>query len=208
MRELERVMLGWWTIISGWTISTPCRAAPGHWPARAYGQNDPVAAHKRKATRCLSMIAAIQAETIFLARVQVGATVKRGRWPGHRRARAATAPLKKQPVKKGQKVTATTPAPGGKVQEVLRHARGRVKQSMGYQSGMWLRWRLTGSASGPRYKPPVPLCGHSGSTGFVPRRGEFSKREFPENRFRFQMEEIHEYHRAPTKWPGVSHRRL
>ena len=101
-----------------------------------------------------SMIAAIQAETIrriFLARVQVGATtVKRERVAKVTGESAGSdGTVKKQPVKKGQKVGRNDPC-RQEVQEVLRHARGRVKAVYGVsKSGMWLRWRLTGSASGP-----------------------------------------------------------
>ena len=86
---------------------------------RAYGQNDPVVAYKKEGYEMFeSMIAAIQAETIrriFLARVQVGATtVKRERVAKVTGESAGSdGTVKKQPVKKGQKVGRNDPCPCG-----------------------------------------------------------------------------------------------
>ena len=158
MRELERVMMlrvvdEYW--MDNIDAMQELRQGIG---LRAYGQNDPVVAYKKEGYEMFeSMIAAIQAETIrriFLARVQVGATtVKRGGWPRSPASAGSDGTVKKQPVKKGQKVGRNDPLPlwqRQEVQEVLRHARGRVKAVYGVsKSGMGLRWRLTGSASGP-----------------------------------------------------------
>ena len=119
MRELERVMM--------------LRVVDEYWMdnidamqellqgigLRAYGQNDPVVAYKKEGYEMFeSMIAAIQAETIrriFLARVQVGATtVKRERVAKVTGESAGSdGTVKKQPVKKGQKVGRNDPCPCG-----------------------------------------------------------------------------------------------
>ena len=119
MRELERVMMlrvvdEYW--MDNIDAMQELRQGIG---LRAYGQNDPVVAYKKEGYEMFeSMIAAIQAETIrriFLARVQVGATtVKRERVAkvtGERAGRDGT--VKKQPVKKGQKVGRNDPCPCG-----------------------------------------------------------------------------------------------
>ena len=85
---------------------------------RAYGQNDPVVEYKREGYEMFErMIAAIQEETlrrIFLARIQVGGQVKRERVAkvtGESAGNDGT--VKKQPVKKGQKVGRNDPCPCG-----------------------------------------------------------------------------------------------
>ena len=119
MRELERVMMlrvvdEYW--MDNIDAMQELRQGIG---LRAYGQNDPVVAYKKEGYEMFeSMIAAIQAETIrriFLARVQVGATtVKRERvakLTGESAGSDGT--VKKQPVKKGQKVGRNDPCPCG-----------------------------------------------------------------------------------------------
>ena len=119
MRELERVMMlrvvdEYW--MDNIDAMQELRQGIG---LRAYGQNDPVVAYKKEGYEMFeSMIAAIQAETIrriFLARVQVGATtVKRERVAkviGESAGSDGT--VKKQPVKKGQKVGRNDPCPCG-----------------------------------------------------------------------------------------------
>ena len=173
MRELERVMMlrvvdEYW--MDNIDAMQELRQGIG---LRAYGQNDPVVAYKKEGYEMFeSMIAAIQAETIrriFLARVQVGATtVKRERVAKVTGESAGSdGTVKKQPVKKGQKVGRNDPCPCG---------------------------------SGKKYKK---CCGMHAARGEV----FFETRVSGKTDFDFQMEEIHEYHRAQQKWPGVSHRR-
>ena len=119
MRELERVILlrvvdeYWMDHIDA---MQELRQGIG---LRAYGQNDPVVAYKKEGYEMFeSMIAAIQAETIrriFLARVQVGATtVKRERVAKVTGESAGSdGTVKKQPVKKDQKVGRNDPCPCG-----------------------------------------------------------------------------------------------
>ena len=115
MRELERVMMlrvvdEYW--MDNIDAMQELRQGIG---LRAYGQNDPVVAYKKEGYEMFeSMIAAIQAETIrriFLARVQVGATtVKRERVAKVTGESAGSdGTVKKQPVKKGQKVGRNDP---------------------------------------------------------------------------------------------------
>ena len=119
MRELERVMMlrvvdEYW--MDNIDAMQELRQGIG---LRAYGQNDPVVAYKEEGYEMFeSMIAAIQAETIrriFLARVQVGATtVKRERVAKVTGESAGSdGTVKKQPVKKGQKVGRNDPCPCG-----------------------------------------------------------------------------------------------
>ena len=119
MRELERVMMlrvvdEYW--MDNIDAMQELRQGIG---LRAYGQNDPVVAYKKEGYQMFeSMIAAIQAETIrriFLARVQVGATtVKRERVAKVTGESAGSdGTVKKQPVKKGQKVGRNDPCPCG-----------------------------------------------------------------------------------------------
>ena len=119
MRELERVMMlrvvdEYW--MDNIDALQELRQGIG---LRAYGQNDPVVAYKKEGYEMFeSMIAAIQAETIrriFLARVQVGATtVKRERVAKVTGESAGSdGTVKKQPVKKGQKVGRNDPCPCG-----------------------------------------------------------------------------------------------
>ena len=119
MRELERVMMlrvvdEYW--MDNLDAMQELRQGIG---LRAYGQNDPVVAYKKEGYEMFeSMIAAIQAETIrriFLARVQVGATtVKRERVAKVTGESAGSdGTVKKQPVKKGQKVGRNDPCPCG-----------------------------------------------------------------------------------------------
>ena len=119
MRELERVMMlrvvdEYW--LDNIDAMQELRQGIG---LRAYGQNDPVVAYKKEGYEMFeSMIAAIQAETIrriFLARVQVGATtVKRERVAKVTGESAGSdGTVKKQPVKKGQKVGRNDPCPCG-----------------------------------------------------------------------------------------------
>ena len=119
MRELERVMMlrvvdEYW--MDNIDAMQELRQGIG---LRAYGQNDPVVAYKKEGYEMFeSMIAAIQAETIrriFLARVQVGATtVKRERVAKVTGESAGSdGTVKKQPVKKGQKVGRNAPCPCG-----------------------------------------------------------------------------------------------
>ena len=119
MRELERVMMlrvvdEYW--MDNIDAMQELRQGIG---LRAYGQNDPVVVYKKEGYEMFeSMIAAIQAETIrriFLARVQVGATtVKRERVAKVTGESAGSdGTVKKQPVKKGQKVGRNDPCPCG-----------------------------------------------------------------------------------------------
>ena len=119
MRELERVMMlrvvdEYW--MDNIDAMQELRQGIG---LRAYGQNDPVVAYKKEGYEMFeSMIAAIQAETIrriLLARVQVGAnTVKRERVAKVTGESAGSdGTVKKQPVKKGQKVGRNDPCPCG-----------------------------------------------------------------------------------------------
>ena len=119
MRELERVMMlrvvdEYW--MDNIDAMQELRQGIG---LRAYGQNDPVVAYKKEGYEMFeSMIAAIQDETIrriFLARVQVGATtVKRERVAKVTGESAGSdGTVKKQPVKKGQKVGRNDPCPCG-----------------------------------------------------------------------------------------------
>ena len=118
MRELERVMMlrvvdeYWMDHIDA---MTELRQGIG---LRAYGQNDPVVEYKREGYEMFEeMIAAIQAETIrriFLARIQVGANVKRERVAkvtGESAGGDGT--VKKQPVKKAKKPGRNDPCPCG-----------------------------------------------------------------------------------------------
>ena len=119
MRELERVMMlrvvdEYW--MDNIDAMQELRQGIG---LRAYGQNDPVVAYKKEGYEMFeSMIAAIQAETIrriFLARVQVGATTVK--WERVAKVTGESAgsdgTVKKQPVKKGQKVGRNDPCPCG-----------------------------------------------------------------------------------------------
>ena len=119
MRELERVMMlrvvdEYW--MDNIDAMQELRQGIG---LRAYGQNDPVVAYKKEGYEMFeSMIAAIQAETIrriFLARVQVGATtVKRERVAKVTGESAGSdGTVKKQPVRKGQKIGPNEPCPCG-----------------------------------------------------------------------------------------------
>ena len=118
MRELERVMMlrvvdEYW--MDNIDAMQELRQGIG---LRAYGQNDPVVEYKREGYEMFErMIAAIQEETlrrIFLARVQVGSTVKRERVAKVTGESAgADGTVKKQPVKKGQKVGRNDPCPCG-----------------------------------------------------------------------------------------------
>ena len=118
MRELERVMMlrvvdEYW--MDNIDAMQELRQGIG---LRAYGQNDPVVEYKREGYEMFErMIAAIQEETlrrIFLARIQVGGQVKRERVAkvtGESAGNDGT--VKKQPVKKGQKVGRNDPCPCG-----------------------------------------------------------------------------------------------
>ncbi|OUN04215.1 preprotein translocase subunit SecA [Flavonifractor sp. An92] len=118
MRELERVMMlrvvdEYW--MDNIDAMQELRQGIG---LRAYGQNDPVVEYKREGHEMFeNMIAAIQEETIrriFLARVQVGANVKRERVAkvtGESGGSDQT--VKKQPVKKGTKIGRNDPCPCG-----------------------------------------------------------------------------------------------
>ena len=114
MRELERVMMlrvvdEYW--MDNIDAMQELRQGIG---LRAYGQNDPVVAYKKEGYEMFeSMIAAIR--RIFLARVQVGATtVKRERVAKVTGESAGSdGTVKKQPVKKGQKVGRNDPCPCG-----------------------------------------------------------------------------------------------
>ena len=118
MRELERVMMlrvvdeYWMDHIDA---MQELRQGIG---LRAYGQSDPVVEYKREGYEMFEqMIAAIQAETlrrIFLARVQVNTGVKRervARVTGESAGSDGT--VKKQPIKKGQKIGPNEPCPCG-----------------------------------------------------------------------------------------------
>ena len=118
MRELERVMMlrvvdeYWMDQIDA---MQDLRQGIG---LRAYGQNDPKVEYKREGYEMFErMIAAIQEETlrrIFLARIQVGSEVKRERVAkvtGESAGGDGT--VKKQPVKKGQKIGPNEPCPCG-----------------------------------------------------------------------------------------------
>ena len=118
MRELERVMMlrvvdeYWMDQIDA---MQDLRQGIG---LRAYGQNDPKVEYKREGYEMFErMIAAIQEETlrrIFLARIQVGGEVKRERVAkvtGESAGGDGT--VKKQPVKKGQKIGPNEPCPCG-----------------------------------------------------------------------------------------------
>ena len=118
MRELERVMMlrvvdeYWMDQIDA---MQDLRQGIG---LRAYGQNDPKVEYKREGYEMFErMIAAIQAETIrriFLARVQVGGEVKRERVAKVTGESAGSdGTVKKQPVKKGQKIGPNEPCPCG-----------------------------------------------------------------------------------------------
>ena len=118
MRELERVMMlrvvdEYW--MDNIDAMQELRQGIG---LRAYGQNDPVVEYKREGYEMFErMIAAIQEETlrrIFLARIQVGGQVKRERVAkvtGESAGNDGT--VKKQPIKKGQKVGRNDPCPCG-----------------------------------------------------------------------------------------------
>ncbi len=118
MRELERVMMlrvvdEYW--MDNIDAMQELRQGIG---LRAYGQTDPVVEYKREGYEMFErMIAAIQEETlrrIFLARVQTGATVKRERVAKVTGESAgADGTVKKQPVKKGQKIGPNDPCPCG-----------------------------------------------------------------------------------------------
>jgi len=118
MRELERVMMlqvvdEYW--MENIDAMTELRQGIG---LRAYGQNNPVVEYKREGYEMFeAMIAAIQEETIrriFLARVQVGGTMKRERVAkvtGESAGGDGT--VKKQPVKKTKKPGRNDPCPCG-----------------------------------------------------------------------------------------------
>ena len=118
MRELERVMMlrvvdEYW--MDNIDAMQELRQGIG---LRAYGQNDPVVEYKREGYEMFErMIAAIQEETlrrIFLARIQVGGTVKRERVAKVTGESAgADGTVKKQPVKKGKKPGRNDPCPCG-----------------------------------------------------------------------------------------------
>ena len=119
MRELERVMM--LRVVDEYWMDhldnmTELRQGIG---LRAYGQNDPVVAYKREGYEMFEeMIAAIQAETIrriYLARVQVGGSVKRERVAKVTGESAGTGDqtVKKQPVKKDKKPGRNDPCPCG-----------------------------------------------------------------------------------------------
>ena len=118
MRELERVMTlrvvdEYW--MDNIDAMQELRQGIG---LRAYGQNDPVVEYKREGYEMFErMIAAIQEETlrrIFLARIQVGSTVKRERVAKVTGESAGSdGTVKKQPIKKGQKVGRNDPCPCG-----------------------------------------------------------------------------------------------
>ncbi|WP_130869830.1 preprotein translocase subunit SecA [Intestinimonas massiliensis (ex Afouda et al. 2020)] len=118
MRELERVMMlrvvdEYW--MDNIDAMQELRQGIG---LRAYGQNDPVVEYKREGYEMFErMIAAIQEETlrrIFLARIQVGSTVKRERVAKVTGESAgADGTVKKQPVKKGKKPGRNDPCPCG-----------------------------------------------------------------------------------------------
>ncbi|BDF72775.1 protein translocase subunit SecA [Oscillospiraceae bacterium] len=118
MRELERVMMlrvvdEYW--MDNIDAMTELRQGIG---LRAYGQNDPVVEYKREGYEMFeNMIAAIQEETIrriFLARVQVGAGVKRERVAKVTGESAGSdGTVKKQPVKKSKKPGRNDPCPCG-----------------------------------------------------------------------------------------------
>ncbi len=118
MRELERVMM--LRVVDEYWMDhldnmTDLRQGIG---LRAYGQSDPVVEYKRLGYEMFEeMIAAVQEETlrrIFLARVQVNTGVKRERVAkvtGESAGGDQT--VKKQPVKKGQKIGPNEPCPCG-----------------------------------------------------------------------------------------------
>ena len=118
MRELERVMMlrvvdeYWMDQIDA---MQDLRQGIG---LRAYGQNDPKVEYKREGYEMFErMIAAIQEETlrrIFLARIQVGGEVKRERVAKVTGESAGSdGTVKKQPVRKGQKIGPNEPCPCG-----------------------------------------------------------------------------------------------
>ncbi len=118
MRELERVMMlrvvdeYWMDQIDA---MQDLRQGIG---LRAYGQNDPKVEYKREGYEMFErMIAAIQEETlrrIFLARIQVGGEVKRERVAKVTGESAGSdGTVKKQPVKRGQKIGPNEPCPCG-----------------------------------------------------------------------------------------------
>ena len=118
MRELERVIMlrvvdEYW--MDNIDAMTELRQGIG---LRGYGQHDPVVEYKREGYEMFeNMIAAIQEETVrrlFLARVKVGGEVKRERVAkvtGESAGGDGT--VKKQPVKKGQKIGPNEPCPCG-----------------------------------------------------------------------------------------------
>ena len=118
MRELERVIMlrvvdEYW--MDNIDAMTELRQGIG---LRAYGQNDPVVEYKREGYEMFeNMIAAIQEETVrrlFLARVQVGGEVKRERVAKVTgESGAADGTVKKQPVKKADKIGRNDPCPCG-----------------------------------------------------------------------------------------------
>ena len=118
MRELERVMMlrvvdEYW--MDQLDAMQDLRQGIG---LRAYGQNDPKVEYKREGYEMFErMIAAIQEETlrrIFLARIQVGGEVKRERVAKVTGESAGSdGTVKKQPVKKGQKIGPNEPCPCG-----------------------------------------------------------------------------------------------
>ncbi len=116
MRELERVMMlrvvdEYW--MDNIDAMQELRQGIG---LRAYGQNDPVVAYKKEGYEMFeSMIAPRPSAASSLARVQVGATtVKRERVAKVTGESAGSdGTVKKQPVKKGQKVGRNDPCPCG-----------------------------------------------------------------------------------------------
>ena len=118
MRELERVMMlrvvdEYW--MDNIDAMQELRQGIG---LRAYGQNDPVVAYKKEGYEMFEqMIAAIQEETLrrlFLVRLRQNQEVKRERVAKVTGESAGSdGTVKKQPVKKGQKVGRNDPCPCG-----------------------------------------------------------------------------------------------
>ncbi len=193
MRELERVMMlrvvdEYW--MDNIDAMQELRQGIG---LRAYGQNDPVVAYKKEGYEMFeSMIAAIQAETIrriFLARVQVAPPPSSGSgWPRSPASLSAGSDgtVKKQPVKKGQKVGRNDPCPVA----AARSTRSAAACTRTSKSSLWgIQKRNVASLAFDRKrlrsldtKPPCRFAAQRFDTGFVPaaRVEVFSKREFPE----------------------------
>ena len=118
MRELERVMMlrvvdEYW--MDNIDAMQELRQGIG---LRAYGQNDPVVAYKKEGYEMFEqMIAAIQEETLrrlFLVRLRQNQEVRRERVAKVTGESAGSdGTVKKQPVKKGQKVGRNDPCPCG-----------------------------------------------------------------------------------------------